>query len=70
MRCANRVAGPPFVERQVQTDEAERRPDGRNLFTGMLRAVGIQRELMKLSELREMCQLVAHYVHAQVPARG
>ena len=70
MRGTNGVTAPPLVERQMQTDEAEGRPDGRDLFAGMLGAIGIQGELMQPTELGEMLELMAHHAHVELPAGG
>jgi len=70
MRGTNGVAAPPHVECQMQTDEAEGRPDGWDLIAGMLGAIGIQGELMQPTELGEMVQLMPYDGHVELPAGG
>ena len=54
----------------MQTDEAEGRPDGRDLIAAMLGAVGIQGELMEPTEFGQMVELMAHHAHVELPAGG
>jgi len=70
MRGPNGVATPSLVERKMQTDEAEGRPNGRDLIARMLGAVGIQGELMEPTELGKMVELMAHHAHVELPAGG